>query len=236
MLINQILTRFKKLNFSNKEILELILTSFIISVISSFRLWGIDGVVDLSYGLENLFTHFIFNSFILLIFITTMKLYGLYNGFHAKYKFNKIGLLISFLLALGTNGYFKFYVVGFLSIKNTDLRLGKTNFKPNFNEYSKMLFYGILSLVFLFFISNNMASIYLNQIVIIGICSLIPFPKNLGFFSIYSDVNHHIMLSLFFILSVVSINFMPLILSISFSIIVAFILSNFFSEKFKEII
>ncbi|MFW6025592.1 MAG: hypothetical protein ACOCRX_04555, partial [Candidatus Woesearchaeota archaeon] len=219
-----------------KEVLELILTSFIVSLISSFRLWGVDGVVDVSYGMENLFSHFIFNSFVIIIFITTMKIYGLYNDFKIIYQINKIGLLISFFLALGTNGYFKFYTIGFLSIKNSNLRLGKNNFKPNFDEYSKVLFYGILSLIFIFFLSNNLSSVYLNQIVIIGICSLIPFPKNFGFFSIYSDLNHHIMLSLFFILSVISINFMPFVLSVSFSIIIALVLSNYFSEKFSELI
>ncbi len=233
-MLSTFLNKIKNVKFSNREVYQILIVSLIVSLISSFRLWGDSGSVDVIYGFQNLILHFIFNSFVICVFIFSMKYYGSLKDLEVIFHYNKIGILFSFLLALGTNGILRFYALGFINMKMTDKRLGKINYKPNIDIYSKILFSGIISLIILLFLSSRLPSIFTNQIIILGICSLIPFPKNFGLFSVYSDFSHHLMMFLFFILVALSFNFMPMILSISFSIIVAFIISNFFSDKLLE--
>lgn len=230
MNFDEYISRIFKISFSLKEITSIILTTIIISIISSFRLWGNENP-NLQIGLNNLLTHSITNLCIIFIYVTIMKIFFSYNYSDYEYKYSKYGLLISFLIAFGSNGLIRLYSPGWGEIKQSKNRLGKLFFKQKIEEYQRSLFFSSVIMMFIAFLISSFNELFFKQTMLIIIFSVLPIPDNFGFLSFYSNKKKHIILMLFIILSFLSWIFIGNIFSIIFSLVFTIILITFIFRK-----
>ena len=145
VLRKELFSRIKQYyHFSQPEITGIIASVFILGLIFSFRNWG-DQQFDLTIGLTHLFIVFTLAAISLIFRITCQKFVGLSRGYNPEFKVWWVGLFLSLILALVSNGRLTLIFVGTVfSTFMIKLRLGEFRYGFSLLDNAIIAFWGIL--------------------------------------------------------------------------------------------
>ena len=121
--------------FSKKEAWMLFATILVSAFVLSFNEWG-TGRFNLTAGLMNLFNTFLIVALVLLVQESSHRIYALLAGYKVEYKSWNIGLGITLLLAVFTNGALRFVAPGGIDVHHLKIhRLGRfRRLRPNLSR------------------------------------------------------------------------------------------------------
>ncbi len=112
--------------FERKEVFDLIISILVAGFILSFRYWG-GTEFSWSAGLKNFFGMSLVAAFSILVVITATKMFGIMRYTKVVYKIWPLGLILSLIFAMFTNGWaLVFLMGGFIYQKIGHLRIGET--------------------------------------------------------------------------------------------------------------
>jgi len=130
--------------FSQSEITGIIASVFILGIIFSFRDWG-NQQFDLTIGLTHLFLVFLIAAISIIFRITIQKFVGLSRGYNPEFKIWWVGLFLSLILALVSNGRLTLVLMGTVfSTLMIKLRLGEFRYGFSLLDNAIIAFWGIL--------------------------------------------------------------------------------------------
>jgi hypothetical protein len=174
-------------NYSNKEIIHLIITAIVFGFILSFRKWGYEGEYIFSVGLMNLIFYSIVSLLALAIMFTTEKFFAIKFGYRGTYRMWGTGLGISTFLCFLTNGIPLSLTSGGLDLKRDErFQLGYYYKGPVFRKISQISFIGLFSLVLyvciisILPIAEGTKSNIIFTTMLIGAFSLLPLDAIMG--------------------------------------------------------
>ncbi len=119
----------KYLEFSPRELLALLITSFFGAFVLSLR------IID--FGVSALMNYlFVFLSFFVLLFVhvSAQKLFGVKQGYKVVFKEHVVALIVGVFIGLFSYGYVPFFVTGVLSFSLIK-RLRTWRFHPGFKNW-----------------------------------------------------------------------------------------------------
>jgi hypothetical protein len=170
--------------FPKPELISILIVIFISAIVFGFD----DGkdIFNLSHWLGNLFLIFIFITISFVFRLGAQKIYSLNNGQLTKFILWWPGLIISFVLALLSNGLIKIIIPGFVnSIFMTRYRLGEYRYGFSYKVHSTTILWGIIGhliMAIVFSLLNYylplnafLMAVYFNLIMAFVI--LLPLPK-----------------------------------------------------------
>ncbi len=175
--------------FNSDEIKGIIIATFIIAFILSFREWGINKF-DWIYGLKNLFNSAIIVALALLVRVSVEKIEALRRGYRLEWKMSFYGLLIGLILVFISNGLLFLLIPGGIVVYMIKrLRLGKLWYGLNRFEVALVALTGLLANVVLAILFKALmfvsASSLLHKAMVINVLlavfSMLPIPPLEGF-------------------------------------------------------
>ncbi len=174
----------KYFTFNAQEIKAIVITTFIIAFIFSFKDWGPGKNFEPTMGLNNLINAFIIVLLALLVKISVQKIYALHIGYSIEYKMWIYGILASLILCFASNGSIYFLAVGgFMLYMMPGHRLGYFRYDINYFSMGVVALIGPLAniLLALFFkIFSFLPSPLIQKAMLfnalIAIFSMLPIP------------------------------------------------------------
>ncbi len=176
--------------FKRKELLKLLVASFIAGFIISFRDWGEGSVVDVSRGLEVLLFSSLIAVIIIFLRVAFQKFVAFKLGYEFDYDLSRFGLALSILITFLSYGFVPFISPFKLEIREVKrLRLGSFRGGLNYKDLAVISMAGSLFSVLLmllvkpvFLFSNNF---FVFKIIVLNaalsVSSLFPVPETEGF-------------------------------------------------------
>jgi hypothetical protein len=139
----------KYFKFSNKEWLQILVTTLVSAFILSFTDWGVK-TFDISIGFMNLFNTFLIVFLVLLVQESVHRLVALLAGYKVEYKLWWPGLVIGFVVIFFSNGALKLLAPGGIVVSHLAIhRIGKFRYGPNYNTIGWIAMTGPLSNIFM---------------------------------------------------------------------------------------
>ena len=176
------------LRYNPHELTGIAVAVLITGFIFSFRDWGADpNQLDAVIGLRNLFLVFIIAGISFFFRTACQKIYALNEGYKAEFKPWWLGMGISLVLALITQGYFPTILIGAMSVAfMVRQRLGEFRHAFSYWHNAIIAYWGILGNLILallfsigaYFMPGNYffsKGVILN--LIMAACSLLPVPQ-----------------------------------------------------------
>ncbi len=174
-----------------KELLHVLISSFFIGVVISFRDWGTQSI-DVAAGLESLIISAVVAFAIILLRVMAQKWIALKYGLLTTYTIGKYTLPISIFLAFFLNGFVPFTAAGEIRFKESKrLRLGQFRYGLNYQDMAIISLAGPVLCILLMFIIKPIYMVSEN-FFIYRIIEVIGYVAFWGLFPINGNEGWHI--------------------------------------------
>lgn len=240
------------MKYAIKEVQVILAYAILLGFIFSFNMWGVDGVVDISYGLYN-FALFSALSFIGLVFLSaTVKIAADRIHHTVTICMSKVGFIASIGLIFILQGVIPLFIPPFFIFDKKGLSfLGGVHQETSLRHYSFIAITGLIMLSILswillsFSFTNPLFTVLPYIILFLIVYSLIPFEflivlvedlkgaVSLGTATFYRTRVGFVFLFLFIALGFFSIHYFDLLWTIVFSTTVAIIISFIYFYKIE---
>lgn len=212
----------------------MIVTVLIGGFIVSFRKWGIGDVVDVKFGIYNLFLAVFIVALNLFVSMSVMKLYGLKIGHSLKFSFGKFSALISLFVVFLSDGWLPFFATGtFKSTIMPHIRHGRIRPGLQLIDLAKISLIGTISSILIalickilmlstIFSTNYVVNRIMVISVIFAIITMLPFPEFNGFHVFFCSR----LMYIFTYVVIIAIGLFFLVLGIGLSIILALLIGG----------
>ena len=172
--------------FSSSELLGLIVATLMSGFIISFRDWG-DENVNLGIGIIHLSLAVLASGLAFFVKVSFQKIYALSQGYQAEFKVWWVGIAISLLITIISNGVVPFIIMGAVaSTFMTRQRLGEMRYGYSYFQNGIIALHGIIGLLLLALFAGIIVYLFpgiylLEKIVIASLAmslfSLLPLPQ-----------------------------------------------------------
>lgn len=223
----------KRFKYTPTELLFMIIASLLAGFILSFNKWGVEGQIDIGFGIFNLILSIIIIALNLFLSFSVIKYAGIKMGHKISYTFGKFSSLISLFTAFLSNGYVPFFSPGtFKSEIIPRIRHGHIPAGLNLADLSKLTILGTLTnlgialIAKILMISPAITGNYvINRIMILSllfaVMTIIPAPEFGGFYIVYASRLVYVFVVALVIAISLFLLFMGAILSVVLSILFA---------------
>jgi Zn-dependent protease len=232
MVLFELRDRVKRyFKFSRKEKKDLLIVTFVLGFIFSFRDWG-SGAVDIATGVRNLVIAIIVAALSVLVHESAHRIGGLWIGFKAEFRMWWGGLIGSLIIAFVSLGHIPLVlpggVVNNLMVRH---RLGEFRYGVNYWDNGLVALYGPLSNLFLafigkFFLDFFPQSYFLEKLFILNIlfavCTLLPLP-NLDGINVFFGSRMMYIIGYAAVIAVSLLLYLPKVLSVPLAALIALI-------------
>lgn len=224
----------KHLQFSKKEVRDILITGVVFGFILSFRLWGGENF-NFKEGFINFLAFFVLSFLIIYLSKSVQKMVSIKLGYIATHKYSWMGLLVGLTLCFYTNGFIFILLPGSVVIEHVaTLRLGKFRYGLNYKDLAKIAFAApfvcllIAILLKPIYFATKIDFIFkiIKMNLMLVVFSLLPIPSNDGMHLFRSSPKIWVFLmstALVFSLLVFWNNLFALILSILAGLIMLFV-------------
>ena len=231
------------LRYNPHELSGLAVAILITGFIFSFRDWGAD-TFDALIGLRNLFLVFIIAGISFFFRTACQKIYALNEGYKAEFKPWWMGMGLSLVLGLVTQGYFPTILIGTMSVAfMVRQRLGEFRHAFSYWHNAIIAYWGmlgnlIMAVLFSIGVYFSPESYFFNKGVLLNLimaaCSLLPLPQLDGLHIFFGSRKIYVLALLLLVLAAVLLltkTGAGLLFAIIFALLYALVYNLIGSEK-----